>query len=222
MLTTFLNSLFENGRVRVDTNEFTEPADLQNAAEKLRELETFVRTDAPRGLPDLDLDCALRATMLLYKCCQLYVDQSASNADSFNQTMQSFREIGDTQKPSTHYSADIVLRFLPTLWKLTQRVSRSDNLTELLETAGTYWPLSSVGMQLSESQFWHPVLDENSALQQIYIDRIIATQDESRIAEPKVRAGIRRAVGMHESLAPGLLNAINRFEDNSNPQKVSS
>jgi hypothetical protein len=50
---------------------------------------------------------------------------------------------------------------------------------------------------------------ENSSLRTLYIDRIFARKDLSRLSDPRVRELVTAAIGLHEQLAPELLAAAN-------------
>ena len=49
---------------------------------------------------------------------------------------------------------------------------------------------------------------QHLALLALYVDRVIATRDVSRLADARVRDGVRRALGLHTELAPQLAAAL--------------
>ena len=50
---------------------------------------------------------------------------------------------------------------------------------------------------------------EHPSLRTLYIDRIMARKDFSRLSDPRVRELVTAAIGLHEELAPDLLAAVN-------------
>lgn len=107
----------------------------------------------------------------------------------------------EVRHPAAHYSADLVLRFLPEFIRLTRALSPGGFLERELLTIAAKWPLSSVGIAnlpqpLEPVSFW-----DDPCLQRLYLDRIMATQDESRLADPRVREALRSDVGLHSELA---------------------
>ena len=55
--------------------------------------------------------------------------------------------------PSTHYSVDLVFRFLPEVVIFARSAAAHDPLVEHLERFAREWPLSSVGMPGEDHDF---------------------------------------------------------------------
>jgi len=76
-------------------------------------------------------------------------------------------------------------------------------LLDELKTLATAWPLSSVGIpSLADLNLDSFINDET--LSRLYVDRIIATNDLSRLGHPRVDELLRAALGLHRTLAPDL------------------
>ena len=78
-------------------------------------------------------------------------------------------------------------------------------------TIANAWPLSSVGVSGVEAGGLEPILDDE-CLRRLYVDRIIARDDRSRLTHPRVREAVMEAVGMYEELAPQLVSAVKELE----------
>jgi hypothetical protein len=112
---------------------------------------------------------------------------------------------GDPQ--SVHYSVDLTFRYLPDLYKLARSASQQDVLLTHLARWAVDWPLSSVGMAGVE-----PVeLDDwvnDPCLLGLYVDRVIARNDVSRLGDRRVREAVEQALGLFPDLAPKIARAI--------------
>jgi hypothetical protein len=102
--------------------------------------------------------------------------------------------------PGTHYSVDLVMRYLPDLMNFAAGAAERDPLVEHLRRWAQQWPLSSVGIRglgdVSIDGF-----AESPGLMRLYADRILARPDTSRLADPRARQAVQCAVGMHQELA---------------------
>lgn len=107
------------------------------------------------------------------------------------------------------YSVDLVFRFLPELIRLARAASENDPLTQQLMTWAREWPLSSVGVKDVPDVRVDAFIDDPS-LRTLYMDRIIATGDVSRLEDGRVREVARRALGAFPELAPKIAAALER------------
>ena len=102
-----------------------------------------------------------------------------------------------------HYSADLVIQFLPDLIKLTEHVSPGDPLVKILREWANLWPLSSVGIPGVEPKSLGGIVDHPTLLT-YYVDRVISRQDVSRLDDPTVRAAVERALSLFSPQFPEL------------------
>ena len=104
------------------------------------------------------------------------------------------------RSPEVDYSADLFLRYLPGLVKLVERLAADDPLVARLRQLGAEWPLSSVGVKGLSIALIEPFID-HPGLRQLYVDRILATGDTSRLSDPRVAAAVRSALGAYPELS---------------------
>ena len=213
-LSLFLRALFDHGRVQVAAP--TEPirrAEEREAEEGLREQDATLRLEGPGGLPELDLAVALWATRTCYGACQLVVYRQL-DAKAIAELLPA--AVSSGKPASRHWSADITLRFLPDLLRQASIASEQDPLVTHLRSLAFQWPLSSVGIEGIVPQHVDE-LAASHALLQLYVDRILARKDFSRLEHAAVRQATRRAVGMHAELWPDLTKCLEPPIVNSAP-----
>jgi hypothetical protein len=135
-----------------------------------------------------------------------------------------FRDLGEAEiagalgtacpgddSPATHYSVDLTFRYLPDLLKLARSASEGDPLVSRLARWAGQWPLSSVGIAGAkpgrvEAIAGHP------CLLWLYVDRIMARRDTSRLVDPRVRDCVRESLGMFPELAPEMVSALQAIQ----------
>jgi hypothetical protein len=203
---TFLRQLFENGRVTVPfAGQPFEPA-VECEAEA-RAFDRSARLEFPPGLPEFALHVAMWAAERLGEIARLIVVRAAG-PDEFAPAFSVPCPAAPSQ--ATDYSADLFLRHLPALWTFTGRLSPGDPLLPEIVRFAAAWPLSSVGMKLAAPPDAGRVAGfaENSALLRVYADRILATEDISRLGVPAVDRAVRDALGAHPELCPAIARAL--------------
>jgi hypothetical protein len=119
------------------------------------------------------------------------------------------------QSPAVHYSVDVVFRFLPDLARFARSAADNDPLLEPLQRWARQWPLSSVGMAGVDGA--DVAFVAHPALLALYVDRVIATRDRSRLADERVRQAVRAALGLHPQLAPDLAAALDASASTESP-----
>jgi MoxR-vWA-beta-propeller ternary system domain bpX4 len=105
------------------------------------------------------------------------------------------------------YAVDLTFRFLPELIRLARAASESDPLTQRLMAWAGEWPLSSVGVKGVAPVEVNAFISDVS-LRTLYLDRIIASGDVSRLEDARVRESARAALGAHPELAPKIAAAL--------------
>lgn len=195
-LAEFLGLLLEDGRAAVRPG----PVPLVDfaAENKLLELDRVARAELAGEGPEFHPSVAGWALGLFYQSCQFVV----------------IRELGEPEivaalqipcpkprSPGVDWSADLTFRHLPELFHMARHLNRADPLLRELRTLGTLWPLSSVGMPDLGP------LDVNSfvsqaSLKQLYVDRILRSEDYSRLGHSEVDSSLRTALGGRPDLAP--------------------
>ena len=112
--------------------------------------------------------------------------------------------------PAVQYSVDVMMRFLPDLIRHASAVPREDPLMATLYGWAADWPLSSVGVPLDRPVDAAAVesIVSDRALLTLYVDRIVARKDLSRLSHPSVVEAVRAAIGIHADLAPEVHAAL--------------
>src|SRR4051812_17092158 len=201
-LSEFLKLLAEEGRAVVSARPLE--TDEPSALAALAQIDEFARAELGLEAPLLSDETALWAARLFYYLCQFTV----------------CRDIGEEQikaqcsvpcpaprGPPRDWSADLTLRHLPKLFELARHASSGDPLVPQLKVIATAWPLSSVGIRGLDN----PPLDSfigHPSLRRLYVDRIIACGDVSRLGNASVDDTLRADLGVHRNLAPTLAQKL--------------
>jgi hypothetical protein len=209
---TALRGLLEEGRVVLKTPLVPAAGEPRAAEGVLIEFEQRFRLEMPGVAPAFSMSAALWGAEMTYLACQCLAFREIDEAELSNRLSRPFAAARDA---SVHYSVDLTFRMLPDLYHRARSASRNDPLVNrLLEWAGS-WPLSSVGIPetTGENATADPTqiesILEHPSLRTLYIDRIMARKDFSRLSDPRVRELVTAAIGLHGELAPDLLAAAN-------------
>ena len=191
----FLCGLYHDGEISLATNPDVivdeGVNDLSGVIEIISEMDSSARLHGPENLPDLLPEATIWAAERLADICQFIAFREIP-AETIAEHMRlpCSLETG----PSTIFSADLVLRYLPDCYILAKGISRDDPLViEMLEM-GHRWPLSSVGIEGLGDVEPGDLID-HPALRQLYVDRIIEHKDISRAQYPLIEPHVRRALG---------------------------
>jgi hypothetical protein len=200
----FLHDLIERGRVAVPL------APGEADGEKLR--EAIARVDAQERLelvgdaPAPSPAAALWGLGMVENACRFLVYREFE-AEDIAEVMQV--SCPEPASPGVCYSADFFLRYLPDVIKLAQGMGQADPLVKHLRALAARWPLSSVGVagiscqaKDVEAFIGHP------SLRQLYLDRIAASGDVSRLDVSALRRDMRAAIGNYPQLAPRIAEAL--------------
>lgn len=195
-LLRFVEELFVTGRVRLTTDALFAEDDLNAAVSKVREFEQPSRLDLPGTPPCIDEPALRWGLASFYQACQFQIYRH------LGATALGERFAEDSPRGSTaaaHYSVDLVFRFLPDLVKLARSGSPEDPLLEVVHKWCEAWPLSSVGINEIHPPHCEPILADECLLR-MYVDRILRTQDTSRLSDQRIRDEVARAVGAFPEL----------------------
>lgn len=195
----FLAELFRSSRVWVAPLEELTPHEREAAARILAEFEQNSRAELPLTAPQISDEAALWAAERFYRACQCLVFRDLGPAAIEAELAQAYP--GNVQPANLTYSVDLTWRFLPDLLKLASGLAGDDPLVTHLRRWAMEWPLSSVGVPELDSVDVSGFIDD-PCLRAVYIDRIVARRDVSRIKETRVREAVREALGAFPELAP--------------------
>ena len=203
-LSSFLEDLFHTGRVGVSAIARLSDEEIRAADSVLRSVEQAGRLDAPGEPPPFAIAAARWGATMLYRGVQALVYRDIAGEDLATLLGEPCPEPAN---PSTHYSVDLTLRYLPDLLELTRRVSQRDALVERLLEVAADWPLSSIGIDGIAVRDAGPILD-HPCLLRMYADRMIQKRDLSRLTDERVRDAVQRAIGAFPELAPDVGRAL--------------
>lgn len=168
--------------------------------------ERIWRNQLPQGLPSFRIEVAKQTAAVLFAFCR-----SISDARFTAKMVDAVLQKSDLKPPrdaADHYSADLVLNFLPQLTERSDRLG-DDGLKGILEKLCLDWPLSAVGVRgFSIREF--PAELRTGGLQQLFVDRVIATHDTRWLVDPGIRSAIESAIGPFQNLEPQLSRLLER------------
>ncbi len=197
-LAFFVEALANDGRVVVSQEPLAAVDD--GVLSRLIDLNQRAHSELSGEAPDFSPESAVWAATLLYQICQFIVCRDIGEAHI---AAAFATQCPVPREPATDWSADLTLRHVPMLFRLTRHLSNGDPLVEALKNLAAAWPLSSVGIpdlppSDPDSFINHPVLVR------LYADRIIAAADISRLGNPVIDDLLRADLGIHHNLAPEL------------------
>lgn len=200
-LKDFLLELQESGSVAIASPEEPSLDDIQGIKQPLQEMDRRARLEAAFARPPLSLGAACWAAMTLYRGCQFLVFRD-SGAKEVQRALA--HACPEPPSPRSAHSVDLTFRHLPELVSLASGLAPADPLVTGLRFLARAWPLSSVGLANLEDVEKLEIdgFFADRSLRQLYLDRIVARRDGSRLADPRVRRGIRENLGLYRELAP--------------------
>jgi len=204
----FLSCLFEDGRITVpEVSPLTDEV-VRTGDALIAEYERVYRTEMPSEAPRLVRPAARWAGTRFFRACQAAVYRDVSEETLKEELGEPF---GEPAVPDVHYSVDLVFRYLPDFSKFASSAAEHDPLLEYLHQWAKAWPLSSVGM----SGIGEVAIDgfaASASLMQLYVDRVIATCDESRLSDIRVRDVVRATLGMFGGLNERISTALEEYD----------
>ncbi|QDU58342.1 hypothetical protein [Aeoliella mucimassa] len=176
----------------------------REASVVLVRFEEDYRICLPQDPPELDLDAALWAAESFHHAASLLVNRDYGD-DVIVQTLDT--PASDRTQPETHYAVDLTMRFLPELLKLAKTAAPEDTLVGRLMAWAAAWPLSSVGVA-GVGPVDAAVLRTPPMLLRLYVDRVIAASDGSRLDDEVVAESVKSALGNYPELSPRLAQQL--------------
>jgi hypothetical protein len=184
--TDALENLLASGELTMPHPLIDARLDRVRAATILECFERDYRQEMPGTPPAFDRQAALWAAELFLRACQFHAHR---DVDRELMLAALAAELPAGRKAATHYAVDLVFRFLPDLLRLVNATNPRDALAAILKQWAQQWPLSSVGIKGLETDPFElePILGD-SCLRIVYVDRIVATQDATRVGDLRVKA----------------------------------
>ena len=198
-LPEFLGELFRGSRVHVAALAEFSADERQNAARVLTEWEQTQRAELPGHAPPFCEATAVWGAERFYRACQFLVFRDCSaEAIAAELTVAKPKAAAPA---NAAYSVDLTWRFLPDLLKLASGLASDDPLVTQLRRWAVEWPLSSVGVP-NLGEFDVSGFVEDPCLRTLYVDRIFARRDRTRLTDERIRDAVREALGAFPELAP--------------------
>ncbi len=205
-LLAFMQSLWVGGDLVLTTSAGPTIEDAAACLPSLRTLESEYRRGLAGELPAVSLPAASWALTALYRACQFLVFRELPEEQLRAELSLPCPE---TPSPLVCYSVDLSLRFLPDVVRMARAANAHDPLVERLLTWATDWPLSSVGITGVTAGSIEAFIDDAS-LRTLYVDRILATNDQSRLSDDRVAEAVRAALGGFRELSPAIYDVVQR------------
>lgn len=201
-IASFVNALAYDGRIVVCAEPVAAADDAALAA--LLDLNRRAEFELAGEGPGFSSEVALWAANLLYQICQFIVCREIGEA----QMAAAFAKgCPAARGPEVDWSADLLFRHLPPLFRLAQQLINGDPLIQELKKLAVTWPLSSVGIpDLGELNL--DTFINHAALARLYADRIVGAADTSRLGDARVDELLRADIGIHHDLAPEIANRV--------------
>ena len=173
-----------------------ESAEHQPAQEHLRVVYHHESTNYPYQVPPFDPKAALWAAALTYHTAQLVFHRQ----QVISEVEQYFKPYSGAIHAAAVLSADLSLRFLPSLLDQLQALNADDYLVDLLLGILTPWHYSLVGSAWRQpiATDW-TALERDACLRQLYADRVIAAEDLELAAVPILYRAIEASLGDYGS-----------------------
>jgi hypothetical protein len=204
MITDFFQQLLDDGHVRLRSSQVAPETELESAVSLLIDCEMRQREHLPGEPPDPDRAGLTWAAAMLDRAAQLAV----------------FRELGEDEiarlaapDDAVHdmsadvvYSVDLVFCHLPDLVRIVRAMNPDDPLLALLISWCRRWPFSSVGVDGVGEIDIEPILGDR-CLALMYADRILESEDASRLTHPGIAEIVRGSIGAWTDLSPKLATA---------------
>jgi hypothetical protein len=192
-LELFLIDLLETGEV-ILPNEIVDfsasPAD--HAVVLLKEYYHSDSLQMPYSTPEFHPKAAVWAAQYMYSALQLLLLRQAG-PEEINRLLTDYEGEGT---PEEVYSVDLIMRFLPDVFRLASGLSPEDPLVGKLKEAARCWPFSSIGIAHENIQVTRNILDHPS-LRLTYIDRIIEKKDVHRLNGEEERKLLKEVIGKY-------------------------
>lgn len=206
MLDLFLIDLIQTGQVTVP-NQIVD-FDAYTSDRAIILLEEYYWADAlamPHTAPNFDPEAALWAAKYIFSTIQLVLLRDIGE-EKLNQLLTDYKGACTSE---AIYSADLMLRFLPDIFRFASGLSPEDPLIYKLKAIARLWPFSSIGIADINVTIGDKILDHPS-LRVAYIDRLILKKDIERINNKHELKLVKEALGAYQAkLWPGLNLILN-------------
>jgi len=157
----------------------------------------FIREtlEYPFGEYLFDIEAAKWATKIIYNASQLLVNRE----DSFEQIQEHIKPYKGAITINAILSADIILRFLPTIYEKLVEIDIEDPLIESLEKIGNVWHYSFLPILKTIDVLDFAILEDNPLFLQIYAEKAVSIDNKIILEAPIIEEYISSLVGIHKA-----------------------
>lgn len=189
----FIENLLTTGVVEIGHElQLPEEAEQHASRDLLFRFYNEEKMEAPGIAPAFDPVAAIWGARYVFTAIQLIVDRDADET-VVGRVLYPFPvEIN----ASAIYSADLMLRNLPSMLVLAKGLAPADPLVKDMNVTAGNWPLSSVGIEVDTIRHEEIIL-QDACLKQLYIDRIILAKDKKRALRPSLQKAIFETTGAY-------------------------
>lgn len=164
----FLVRLLEQGSVVLAGRPILTDADRPAATAALASAFRQHALDVAGPPIAFDPATALSATEFIANSCWFLLSRGEPDVEVRN----ALRFPAPADSASAHLSADVVLRFLPALYRRSRALAADDTLTESLARALREWPLAGALGDVLEAPLTAPKFGGHSGLLLLYAERL--------------------------------------------------
>ncbi|MEJ1241944.1 hypothetical protein WBG78_27610 [Chryseolinea sp. T2] len=191
---SFIRRLRQNEEVLIFGNTFSVSVEDENAVAAFLE-EEFKREalDFPEGGPSFDRRAAVWAATDAYRCAQLILYRDHAPED-LGTVLQAYT---GNMNASAIVSADLCLRFLPSMIQQLKLIDQEDPLIELIEERLYQWHFSAVSYPLDNQKLDFNTVGSDRCLLALYVNRITSYRNLTLSTHPVFAGSIRASMGMY-------------------------
>ncbi|WP_052599572.1 hypothetical protein [Aureispira sp. CCB-QB1] len=150
----------------------------------------------PHETPDFHPQAALWAAKTVYFASQLILYRE----NQPKELVSLFPSFEGVITPSAILSADLCLRFIPSIITKLKIIDAEDPLVDILENIISIWHYSAIGYSIEYTNINFSTIPQSPCLYQLYIDRIIERKVHSLAELAIFKAGIQASLGWHSQL----------------------
>jgi hypothetical protein len=97
-------------------------------------------------------------------------------------------------------SADLMLRFLPSIITSLYNIDFEDPAIDLLNMILKQFPYSAIELNIIDEAFDYDNMFENSCFKQLYVDRIIALKASNIVSKPIIKKLVLESMGSYQNI----------------------
>jgi hypothetical protein len=202
-LAEFLDVLFREGRAGLRGRPDAAAGRDGEALALLRRAYSDYRLRVAGRPLEFDPAAALAAAALLQNACWFLVSRAAPDSE----LEKSLALPGSPGAPAEHLSADLTLRFLPTVHRRARAHDPADRLTALLADVLRRWPLSGVLSDVDDGPLTPVTFDGHAGLLMLYAERLTRHEKPAWVPEGPGREYLELAYRELGQDSPALLRA---------------